>query len=317
MALVHGGKAPTMTSYKTPANQPYSLYVHRDGRVEIIYDQTPNVSHTSPSRHQRSTSVPTASPRSTAATFGSTNTRIAASTAHRDSSPSTSRHHDSSPSTSRHHVPSTHHHHHHASETHRSTSAHTSHHIPVPAPSDRHRHHSTSSVDRRTLPVPIPVQPHSSSHTHSRSRSHSLTPSPQSSPQKHARFARLPSSVPPPTVTASGHLAPPSPHSYQPPAPVAIAPHRSPQKQSSSLAVPSTSRHKPSTSAESFFFLQAHRPKGWYNRRGDRFVQKGVVERQATHMQWHPTFGGYPEPGAGWMDEHGHFMPHGGGILKN
>jgi len=283
-----------MTSYSTPAtNQPYSLHLHRNGKVEIIYSQPAKVSA---SRHTSANA--SSSPRSTAATFGSSNTRIASSTIRRESPPTSS--HRVSES-------STHHHHRHSSDPHRSSSANPGHHSSSQPSGERHRHNSTSHADRPSLPIPIPV-----SHSRSRSRSHSQTPSPQGSP-KQTRFAALATVVHAPIVTSSGHLAPPS-HSYQAQAPISAVLHRSPKLSSSSLAVPA-SRHKPSSSADSFFFL--NRPKGWYNRRGDRFVQKGVIERQAKHLEWHPTFRGYPEPGEGWMDENGRFMPTGGGILKN
>jgi hypothetical protein len=285
-----------MTSHHTPANQPYSVHLHRNGRVEIVYDQPSKGSHASAPRH----TTPSSSPRSTAATFGSSHTRIASSTMRRESPPTTS--------STKHHVSesSSHQHHHRSSDPHRSSSAHTGHHHS--SSGERHRHNSTSRLDKPSLPIPILGQ----SHSHSRSRSHSNTPSPQGSP-KQTRFASL-AVVHAPIVTSSGHLAPPLSHSYQAQAPLTAVPSRSPKRSSSTLAVPA-SRHKPSSSADSFFFL--HRPKGWYNRRGDRFVQKGVVEYQAKHLEWHPTFGGYPPPGEGWMDENGHFMPMGGGILKN
>lgn len=299
-----------MTSYSTTANQPYSLHVHRDGQVEIIYAQTPKTSHTSAPRHS-STHAPSASPRSTGATFGSTNTRIAASTRHESPTTSSSTRHRVPESSAHHH----HHHHHQSSDPHRGTSAHAGHHSSSQSPGERHRHNSTSRLDKPSLPIPIPIQPRSSSHSHSRSRSHSHTPSPQGSP-KQTRFATL-ATVHAPIVTSSGHLAPPT-HSYQTQVPASSSPHRSPKLSSSTLAVPA-SRHKPSSSADSFFFLQgqSRRPKGWYNRRGDRFVQKGVIERPARHLEYHHTFSGYPEPGEGWMDENGHFLPHAGGILKN
>lgn len=295
-----------MTSHGTTPNQPYSLHLHRNGQVEIIYAQTPKASHTSPPRHS-STQAPSSSPRSTAATFGSSNTRIAASTRHESPTTSSSTRHHVLESSAQHHQ---HRHHHQPSDPHRSTSAHAGHHSSSQSSGERHRHNSTSRHDKPSLPIPIPAQPHS----HSRSRSHSHTPSPQGSP-KQTRFAAL-ATVHTPIVTSSGHLAPPT-HSYQTPVPASSSPHRSPKLSSSTLAVPA-SRHKPSSSADSFFFLQGQsRPKGWYNRRGDRFVQRGVIERPARHLEYHPTFGGYPEPGEGWMDENGRFLPHGGGILKN
>jgi hypothetical protein len=281
-----------MTSYSTPPNQSYTVHTHRNGQVEIIYSQPAKVSHTSVPRH----TVPSSSPRSTAATFGSSNTRVASSTTRREPPPTSS-------STKYHVSESSTHHHHRSSDPHRSSSGHHSSSQPS---GERHRHNSTSRLDKPSLPIPIPVQ----SHSHSRSRSHSHTPSPQGSP-KQTRFAGLATVVHAPIVTSSGHLAPPLSHSYQ--AQAAVAPSRSPKHSSLTLAVPA-SRHKPSSSADSFFFL---RPKGWYNRRGDRFVQKGVIEYQAKHLEWHPTFGGYPLPGEGWMDENGHYMPSGGGILKN
>ncbi|KIM33306.1 hypothetical protein M408DRAFT_326072 [Serendipita vermifera MAFF 305830] len=324
--------APTMTSYKTAPKQSYSLLVHRDGKVDIVYDQ-PRVS----SHQETSANAPKASPRSTAATFGSSNTRIISSSGHRDSSASgsSSKHRDSSASanSSKHLAPESsprHGHHRHSSESHRPVVT-SGHHLSPPNPGEqhtRHRHVSMSGAERPTLPIPIPAssQPHPQAHrdshshsqSHSRSRSRSVSRSPQNSPQKQTRFAALPSTSP--KVTASGHLAAPTAH-YSTQAQESTT-HRPLKHQSSNsalLAVPATaSRHRPSTSAESFFFLsQPNRPKGWYNRRGDRFVQKGHVERVAAHFQWHPTFKDYPEPGEGWMDENGHFMPVGGGILKN
>jgi hypothetical protein len=289
-----------MTSYSTSANQPYSVHLHRNGQVEVIYGQPTKVSHASAPRHT-SPHVSSSSPRSTAATFGSSNTRIASSTTRRES-PATS-------SSTKHRVPESSTHHHRSSDPHRSSSSHPGHHSSPQPSGERHRHNSTSRLDKPSLPIPIPVR----SHSHSRSRSLSHTPSPQGSP-KQTRFSPLATVVHIPIVTSSGHLAPPLSHSYQAQAPISAAPHRSPKLSTSSLAVP-VSRHKPSSSADSFFFL--NRPKGWYNRRGDRFLQKGVIERQPKHLEWHPTFGGYPEPGTGWMDENGRFMPIGGGILKN
>ncbi|KAG8816967.1 hypothetical protein FRC17_000119 [Serendipita sp. 399] len=59
------------------------------------------------------------------------------------------------------------------------------------------------------------------------------------------------------------------------------------------------------------------RPKGYFNRRGDQFIRRGVVRRQAVpSMEWSDLFVGYPEPGMGWRDENGHWIPEGGGILK-
>ncbi|KAG8816834.1 hypothetical protein FRC19_011780 [Serendipita sp. 401] len=60
------------------------------------------------------------------------------------------------------------------------------------------------------------------------------------------------------------------------------------------------------------------RPKGYFNRRGDQFIRRGVVRRQAIpSMEWSDLFVGYPEPGMGWRDENGHWIPEGGGILRN
>ena len=60
------------------------------------------------------------------------------------------------------------------------------------------------------------------------------------------------------------------------------------------------------------------RPRGFFNRRGDEYVRKGVVRRQAhSNMEWHPMFKDYPDPGQGWMDEEGNWIAERGGILKH
>lgn len=60
------------------------------------------------------------------------------------------------------------------------------------------------------------------------------------------------------------------------------------------------------------------RPPGFYNRRGDKFIRRGVIRRQSNPaMEWHQVFDGYPDPGQGWMDEDGNWLPEQGGILKH
>ncbi|CAG7848403.1 SubName: Full=Uncharacterized protein {ECO:0000313/EMBL:CCA73662.1} [Serendipita indica DSM 11827] len=60
------------------------------------------------------------------------------------------------------------------------------------------------------------------------------------------------------------------------------------------------------------------RPPGYFNRRGDEFLGRGMVRRQPhARMEWHSMFGDCPDPGHGWMNEHGHWIPEGGGILKH
>ncbi|CCA76832.1 hypothetical protein PIIN_10818 [Serendipita indica DSM 11827] len=60
------------------------------------------------------------------------------------------------------------------------------------------------------------------------------------------------------------------------------------------------------------------RPKGFFNRRGDEFIRKGVVRHQPhASMEWHPMFKDYPDPGQGWMDEEGNWIAERGGILKH
>jgi len=73
------------------------------------------------------------------------------------------------------------------------------------------------------------------------------------------------------------------------------------------------SKHHYTHSHESYF---RHRPQGWYNRRGDQYIQRGVIKRQPHHLEWDVIFAKYPEPGTGWMDAEGHFLPPTGGILK-
>lgn len=292
-----------MTSHNPP-NGPYSVYLHRNGQVEVVYHNSSQVSHSTSTPRHPTTNILGTSPRSTAATFGSTNTRIASSIARHEAAPPSPR--------ANHHLSESNHHR--SSEPHKSGSTNATHHSTSPASGERHRHNSTTRLEKPSQPIPIPGS-HSRSRSQSQNRGH--TPSPQSSPQKRARFASLAVALPPPVVTSSGHLAPPS-HSHQTYTPVASSPHRSPKLSSSTLDVPA-SRHRPSTSADSFFFLhgQARRPRGWYNRRGDHFVQKGVIQRQEKHLEWHPIFNDYPEPGTGWMDENGRFLPMSGGILKN
>ncbi|KAG8828738.1 hypothetical protein FRC19_000126 [Serendipita sp. 401] len=60
------------------------------------------------------------------------------------------------------------------------------------------------------------------------------------------------------------------------------------------------------------------RPQGYYNRRGDRLIRRGVIVRQKDpSMEWADVFSGYPQPGMGWRNETGHWLPEGGGILRN
>jgi hypothetical protein len=58
-------------------------------------------------------------------------------------------------------------------------------------------------------------------------------------------------------------------------------------------------------------------PRGWYNRRGDQYIRKGVIIMQPPERQWHPVFTAYPDVGKGWMDEDGQFLRQSGGILKS
>jgi len=106
---------------------------------------------------------------------------------------------------------------------------------------------------------------------------------PSSSPQKHAHF---------------------------------VLPHSMPNQSNlvERIASQQPSRHRYTHSHESYF---RHRPQGWYNRRGDQFIQRGVIKRQPQHLEWDVIFAKYPEPGTGWMDAEGHYLPPTGGILKH
>lgn len=112
---------------------------------------------------------------------------------------------------------------------------------------------------------------------------------PTNSPEKHAHFD-LPHSAPS-KMTLHEHVASASPSTHLKP-----------------------SKHQHSHSQDGYF---REPPKGWYNRRGDQFIQKGLVKRQPHYLEWHRVFNKYPEPGTGWMNEEGQFLAYHGGILKN
>jgi hypothetical protein len=175
----------------------------------------------------------------------------------------------------------------HASNGH-SERQHARHHEHKPS-SPRHQTHAVSSssrspqdASRRLLDAPNDRQRHTSPRVERKS-----IPiiSSSSSPQRHAHFA-LPHSMP--NQSNLVERIPPLPQ--QP------------------------SRHRYTHSHESYF---RHRPQGWYNRRGDQFIQRGVIKRQPKHLEWDVVFAKYPEPGTGWMDAEGHYLPPTGGILKH
>jgi hypothetical protein len=181
------------------------------------------------------------------------------------------------------------------------------------------RHHSSShdkrdaSSSNRHVSAAAPTPGHTRHRTISASGDYLRPPTqpvkiPSSSPQKHARFAPLPQSVPTkpvalPVVSSSAPIQVASSYPTSMTNPRPHGHHRS--SQSHDLTLYATRPRQP--------------PHGWFNRRGDQyFVERGGVVRKAdASTKWNPIFNDYPEPGTGWMDHEKRFIPAGGGILKH